>query len=103
MTLSKNPLFLTNDGFLRQMNKVKNSKGVSGSGICERGVTLADFETAYYYQIYYERYFWAFMIQLLLNIFMVLMGQVILMMKKWEQSQHMVSISYLLRENLSKT
>ena len=39
------------------MNQVKKSKGISGSGICEWGGTLADFETSYYYQIAYDRYF----------------------------------------------
>ena len=39
------------------MKKVNNSKGISGSGICEWGGTLADFGTAYYYQIAYDRYF----------------------------------------------
>ena len=39
------------------MNKVKKSKGISGSGICEWVGNLADFKTAYNYQITYDRYF----------------------------------------------
>ena len=39
------------------MKKVKKNKGISGSGICEWGGELADFETAYNYQIAYDRYF----------------------------------------------
>ena len=46
-----------NDSVLRQTKKVKNSKGISGSGICEWGGTLADVETAYYYQIAFDRHF----------------------------------------------
>ena len=46
-----------NDRVLRQMKKVKKSKDISGSGICEWGGTLADSETAYNYQIAYNRYF----------------------------------------------
>ena len=39
------------------MKKVTKSRGISGSGICEWGGELADFETAYNYQIAYDRYF----------------------------------------------
>ena len=39
------------------MKKLKKSKGISGSGICEWGGELADFETAYNYQMAYDRYF----------------------------------------------
>ena len=46
-----------NDRVLRQMKKVKKSQGISGSGICEWGGTLADAETAYNYQMAFDRYF----------------------------------------------
>ena len=46
-----------NDPVLRQMKKLKKSKGISGSGIYEWGGELADFETAYNYQMAYDRYF----------------------------------------------
>ena len=39
------------------MKKVNKSKGISGNGICEWGGKLADFKTAYDYQIAYDRYF----------------------------------------------
>ena len=39
------------------MKKVKKSKGISGSGVCERGGEFSDFETAYNYQMAYDRYF----------------------------------------------
>ena len=41
----------------RNTNNVNKSKGISGSGICKLGGTLADFETGYYYQISHDRYF----------------------------------------------
>ena len=48
-----------NDSVLRQTKKVKKnkSKGISGSGICEWGGELADFEIVYNYQIANDRYF----------------------------------------------
>ena len=46
-----------NDKVLRQIKKVKKSKGISGSGIYEWGSTLAYVETAYYYQMDFDRYF----------------------------------------------
>ena len=39
------------------MKKVKKSKVISGSGICEWGGTLADAETAYYYKTAFDRHF----------------------------------------------
>ena len=39
------------------MKKVKKSKVISGSGICEWGGTLADVETSYNYQKAFDRYF----------------------------------------------
>ena len=39
------------------MNKVKKSKGISVSGICEWGGTFTDSETEYYYQIDFDRNF----------------------------------------------
>ena len=46
-----------NDRVLFQTKKVKKSKGISASCICEWGSTLADVETAYYYQMDFDRYF----------------------------------------------
>ena len=39
------------------MKKVKKIQGISGSGICEWGGTLAYVETAYYYQMAFDIYF----------------------------------------------
>ena len=46
-----------NDRVLCQTKKVKKSKGISGSGICEWGGTFAYFQTAYNYQIAFNKYF----------------------------------------------
>ena len=78
------------------MKKVKKIKGISGSGICEWGGTLADVETSYYYQMAFDIYFAGVSDTVLSYCLHVDEARSSTMMKNWEKSQQMISISNLL-------
>ena len=50
-------LLQVNDRVIFQINKVKKSKDISVSSICEWVGTLADVGIGYYYQIYFDKCF----------------------------------------------
>ena len=79
------------------MKNVKKSKGISCSGICEWGGTLADVETAYYYQKAFDRYFAGITENVLVHAIHGDEAARSTYDKNWEQSQQMISISNILR------
>ena len=78
------------------MKKVKKIQGISGSGICEWGGTLAYVETAYYYQMAFDIYFAGVSDTVLSYCLHGDEARSSTMMKNWEKSQQMISISNLL-------